>query len=76
MVPLLECPVRIHIVQWGSKYRTSLVFNWLKRGWTPNDLVFEGHFNARQPDHLNTRQIDAILFSYVLVCYSNGWSIT
>ena len=34
------------------------------------------HLNARQPNQLNTGQIDAILFSYVLVWYLNGLSST
>ena len=39
-------------------------------------LNFECHLNTRQPNHLNTRQMDAILFSYVLVRFSNGGSST
>ena len=42
----------------------------------PIGLAFECHLNTRQPKHLNTRQMDAILLSYVLVWYSNGWSST
>ena len=64
------------LVQWGSEYQTSLVFKWSKRGWMPNGLVFECHLNTGQPNHLNTAQMDAILFSYVLVWYSNDWSST
>ena len=45
---------------------TSSVFEWSKRGWMPNGLAFECH--------LNPGQMDAILFSYVLVWYLNGWS--
>ena len=56
-------------LQWGSEYQTSLVFEWSKRGWMPNGLVFECYLNTRQPKHLNTGQMDAILFSYLLVCY-------
>ena len=37
-------------------------------GLMPNDPVFECH--------LNTEQMDPILFSYVLVQNSNGWSST
>ena len=57
-------------IQWGSEYRTCLMFKWSKRGWMPNDL------STLQQNHLNTRQMDAILFSYVLVRYSNGWLST
>ena len=42
----------------------------------PNGLVSECHLNTGQPNHLNTGQMDAILFSYVLVQYLNGWSST
>ena len=42
----------------------------------PNGQVFECYLNTGQPNHLNTGQMDAILFSYVLVQYSNGWSST
>ena len=59
-------------VQWGSEYPTSLVLEWSKRGWMPNGLVLECRLNTRQPNHLNTRQMFAILFSYALVHYSNG----
>ena len=40
----------------------------------PNGLVFEWHLKTGEPNHLNTLQMDAILFSYVLVWYLNGWS--
>ena len=33
-------------VQWGSKYRTSLVFKWSKIVWSLKDLVFECHLNT------------------------------
>ena len=33
-------------------------------------------FECWTANHLNTGQIDAILFSYVLVWYLNGWSST
>ena len=39
-----------------------------------NVLAFYCHLNTGQPNHLNTEQLDAILFSYVLVWYSNGRS--
>ena len=42
----------------------------------PNGLVFERHLNAGQPNHFNTGQMDAILFSCVLVQYLNGLSST
>ena len=66
------------IVTWalGSEYQTSLVFEWLKRVWMPNGLVFECHLNTGQPNHLNTGQMDNIIFSYVLVWYLNGRSST
>ena len=64
------------LLQWGSEYQTSLEFKWSKRGWMPNGPVFECHLNSKQPDHLNTRKIDNILFSYVLIRYLNGWSKT
>ena len=52
-------------IQCGSKYQTSMVFKWSERGWMmPNGLVFEYHFNTRQPNPLNTGQMEAILFSY------------
>ena len=63
-------------IPWGSEYQTSLVFKWSKRDWMPNGLVFECHLNTGQPTHLNLVQMDDILFSYVLVWYSNGWSGT
>ena len=47
------------LAQWVSEYQTSLVFKWSKRGRIPSGLVFE-----RQ---LNTGQMEAFLFSYVLV---------
>ena len=54
--------------------KTSSVFKWLKRGWTPNGSVLKWYLNSRQLDHFNTGQIDSILFlySYILVRYSNG----
>ena len=63
-------------IQWGFDYQTSLVFEWSKRGWMPNILVFKCHLHTRQPDHLNTGQMDTILFNYVLVGNFNGWSST
>ena len=62
--------------QWGSDYQTSLVFEWLKRGWMPNGPVFECNLNTIQPSHLNNGQMDTILFPYELVLYSYGWSST
>ena len=49
---------------------------WSKRAWVPNGLVFECHLNYGQPNHLNSGQMDTILFFYVLVWYTNGWSST
>ena len=60
----------------GSEYQTSLVFKWSKKDWMPNGMVFKCHLNTKQPNHLNTGHMDAILFSYLLVKYSNGWSGT
>ena len=51
-----------NFVQWESEYPTSLVFEWSKRGWMPNGLVFGCHLNTGQPNHLNIGQMDAILF--------------
>ena len=68
--------VKTFQIQWGSEYWTSLVFEWLKIGVMPNGLVFECHLNTGQPNHLNTGQMDAILFSFVLVQYSNGPACT
>ena len=31
----------MQLVQWGSKIRTSLDFEWSKRGWVLNGLDFE-----------------------------------
>ena len=39
----------------------------VKRGWRPNGPVFEYHLNTRQTNHLNTRRMDIVMFSYVLV---------
>ena len=39
-----------------------------------NGEVFEYHLNTSQPDHLNTGQMGAMLFYFVLVWFSNGWS--
>ena len=64
------------VILWGSEYQTSLVFKWSKRGWMPTGPVFECHLNTGQPNHLNMRQMHAILFSYILVGFSNGWSST
>ena len=61
-------------LEWGSEFQTSSVFKWLIRGWMPNGLVFERYLNTGQPDNLNTGQMDAILFSYVLVRYMKWFS--
>ena len=37
-----------------------------------NSPVFKCHFKTKQPNLLNTGQMDPILFSYVLVRYFNG----
>ena len=34
-------------------------------------LVFKCHLNTGQPDHMNTRQLDATLFSHTLIWYLN-----
>ena len=50
--------------------KTSTLGIWIcKRGWMPNCPVFECRLNTGQPDHLNTKQMDVTLFSYVLVQY-------
>ena len=59
-------------LQWGFKYCTSLVFKWLKRGQTQNGPVFKC-LNTEQPDNLNTRQMDIILYSYILAVFE--WSV-
>ena len=47
-------------LQWGSEYRTSLVFEWLKVVRSPNGPLFECHLNTRlsfvrySDHHLNT----------------------
>ena len=41
-----------------------------------NGPILECHLNTGEQHHLNYGQMDAILFSSVLVQYSNGWSIT
>ena len=47
-------------IQWGSEYRTSLVFEWSKVVQLPNGpAVFECHLNN---EHLNTQ---------IKVCYSD-----
>ena len=33
----------------------------------PKSMVSESHLSAGQSDHMNTEQIDTVLFSYVLV---------
>ena len=54
----------------------KFLHNFLTYSGDPNSPVFECHLNTGQPDHLSTKQMDTILFSYVLVWYSNGWSST
>ena len=46
---------------------TKLVWCLNGRKEESNGLVFKCHLNTRQPNHLNTGQTDAILFSFVLV---------
>ena len=41
----------------------------------PNGMVLECHLNTGQPDHLNNRELDAILFT-IHIWYLNGWSST
>ena len=63
----------------STLYVKRLVVQSLQRsiiGWMPNSLVFKCHFNTPQPDQLNTVPINPILFTYVLVQYSNGQSGT
>ena len=54
-------------IKWGSEYQTSSPFKWSKRGWMPNGPVFKCHLNTGQPNHLNTGQMDTILFSVKLM---------
>ena len=63
-------------IQWGSEYQTSSVFEWLKKGLLTNGPEFKCHLNTGRLDHLNTRQMNAILFSYALVWYLNIKSST
>ena len=53
----------------------NYVFEWLKRGWMPNGLAFKYHSNTVQPNLWNTGQMDAILFSYVVVKSLKGWAM-
>ena len=64
-------------LQWGSKFQTSLVFKWSKRGWMPNGLVFECHLitGTAQPFEYQTNRHHLVFF-YVLVGYLNGRSST
>ena len=52
----------------GSEFSIQMIDQRLEAKW----YEFKCHLNTRQPDHLNTRLLDAILFSYALVWYSNG----
>ena len=36
-------------VQWGSEFRTSLDFEWSKRGWVANSLEFEWDLKSGSP---------------------------
>ena len=58
-------------IQWGSEYRTSLVFKWSKVVWSPNGPIFECHLNTRLnfvqylEHHLNTGPLNTeLLFEY------------
>ena len=48
------------LIQWGSEYRTSLVFEWLKVVLSSNGLLYECHLNTElnlvqySDHHLNT----------------------
>ena len=59
--PIIKWLTKFRPMQWGSEYRTSLVFEWLKVERLPNGLVFECHLNARLP--FESRQLK--------VCYSD-----
>ena len=58
-----------------SEYPASSVIKWSKRGRMPNGLVFKCNL-YRTAHPFNTLQIEAILFSYVLVQFSNCRSST
>ena len=57
-----KIPTYLIEIQWGSEILTSLDFEWSQIGLMPNGLVFKGHFNTGQPNHMNTRPMDANLF--------------
>ena len=63
-----------NVIQWGSEYRTSLVFKWLMVVRSPNGQLFECHLNTGQnlfrysDHHLNTRHLN---IGQVKVCYSD-----
>ena len=56
---------------YSEDLNTRLV--WYSKGWKEDGCQMVWFLNTRQPNHLNTRHIDTILFSYVLVWYLNGW---
>ena len=39
-----------YIVQWGSEIRSSLDFEWSKRGWFSNSLNFEWDLKSGSPN--------------------------
>ena len=53
---------------------TKLV--WYSNGQKGVGCQMVWYLNTGQPNHLNTGQTDATLFSYELVWYLNGWSST
>ena len=66
----------ITLITVGSKQRTSPIFRSGTFVPLSNGLVIKCHLNTGQPNHWNTRQMDTILFSYVLFQYLNGRSST
>ena len=66
-------------IQWGSEYKNSPVFKWLKVVWSPNRLVFKCHLNNELilvwfSDHhlnigqLNTRQVNFVIPLWASTC--------
>ena len=47
-IALSHCST-LKIVQWGSEIRTSLDFEWSKRGWVSNGLYFEWDLKCWSP---------------------------
>ena len=72
---VFACPVfGSRRIQWGSEYRTSLVFKWSKVVRLPNGLLSECHLNTGlnlvwySDHHFNTGHLNN---EQVKVCYSD-----